>query len=62
LELDYDFLVAATGLRRVWPVVPQTHTREAYLSEVGNHIDAVRTAKEGVVVIGGGKVDWITWR
>ncbi|KAK4938180.1 hypothetical protein LTR10_021339 [Elasticomyces elasticus] len=56
LELDYDFLVAATGLRRVWPVVPQTHTRETYLSEVGNHIDAVRMAKEGVVVIGGGAV------
>ncbi|KAI1622670.1 pyridine nucleotide-disulfide oxidoreductase AMID-like protein [Exophiala viscosa] len=56
LELDYDFLVAATGLRRVWPVVPQTHTRETYLSEAGDHIEAVRRAKEGVVVIGGGAV------
>ncbi|KAK5206370.1 hypothetical protein LTR41_007808 [Exophiala xenobiotica] len=56
LGLQYDFLVAATGLRRVWPVVPQAKSREAYLSEAAEHIEALRKAKDGVVVIGGGAV------
>jgi thioredoxin reductase len=51
---DYDFLVAATGLRRVWPVVPQAQTRESYLEEVRAHIDAIK-ASDGVVVVGGGQ-------
>ncbi|RDW78292.1 FAD protein [Coleophoma crateriformis] len=55
-EERYDYLIAATGLRRAWPVVPQTLTKDEYLIEAGNHIDAVRNAKEGVVVIGGGAV------
>ncbi|PHH65428.1 hypothetical protein CDD81_2532 [Ophiocordyceps australis] len=52
----YDFFVAATGLRRVWPVVPQSLDRKQYLAEVGQHIDAVSKAKHGVVVVGGGAV------
>jgi len=56
LGLEYDFLVAATGLRRVWPVVPQAKSRQAYLSEAAEHIEAVRKARDGVVVIGGGAV------
>ncbi|EXJ79477.1 hypothetical protein A1O1_08741 [Capronia coronata CBS 617.96] len=55
-ELSYDFLVAATGLRRVWPVVPQSFTRESYLVETDSQIRKVRDAQEGVVVIGGGAV------
>lgn len=54
-EEKYDYLVASSGLRRVWPVVPQSLKREEYLTEAGNHIQAVKNAKEGVVVIGGGK-------
>jgi NADH dehydrogenase FAD-containing subunit len=53
-EEQYDYLVAASGLRRVWPSVPQSLTRAHYISEAQGHIDAVRNAKEGVVVIGGG--------
>lgn len=53
-EEKYDYLVASSGLRRVWPVVPQSPKREEYLTEVGNHIQDVKSAKEGVVVIGGG--------
>ena len=53
-EKSYDFLVAATGLRRVWPVVPQSLTKEDYLKETQDHIDQVKNANEGVVVIGGG--------
>lgn len=51
---SYDYLVIATGLRRQWPAVPQSLTRKAYLAETGKHIEEVKAAKEGVVVIGGG--------
>lgn len=55
-ELSYDFLVAATGLRRVWPVVPQATTRQGYLAEAESQIQAVQNAREGVVVVGGGEL------
>ncbi|KAG8163762.1 hypothetical protein KVR01_007059 [Diaporthe batatas] len=55
-DLAYDYLVVATGLRRAWPVVPQSHYRKQYLSEAGAHIAAVSEAREGVVVVGGGAV------
>jgi NADH dehydrogenase FAD-containing subunit len=51
----YDFLVAASGLRRVWPTVPQSLNRTDFLTEVQDHIDSVTAAREGVVVIGGGE-------
>ena len=51
---SYDYLVVGTGLRRVFPVVPQSLDREQYLSEAQVHIRAVGAAKHGVVVIGGG--------
>ncbi|KAF2963397.1 hypothetical protein GQX73_g10177 [Xylaria multiplex] len=53
---SYDFFIAATGLRRVWPVVPQALTREAYLKEVGAHCDKVLNAIAPVLVVGGGAV------
>ncbi|KAH7311721.1 putative pyridine nucleotide-disulfide oxidoreductase AMID-like protein [Stachybotrys elegans] len=52
----YDYFVAATGLRRVWPVVPQSLTRKQYLLEAEEHIHAVANSPEGVVVVGGGAV------
>ncbi|KAI0199732.1 FAD/NAD(P)-binding domain-containing protein [Astrocystis sublimbata] len=55
-EESYDFLVAATGLRRAWPVVPQALTREAYLEEVGAHADRVLNSTAPVLVVGGGAV------
>ncbi|KID72715.1 Oxidoreductase OXR1 [Metarhizium brunneum] len=54
--LGYDYFVAATGLRRAWPVVPQSFGREAYLAEVGEHIRRAGGASRGVVVVGGGAV------
>ncbi|KAK0669186.1 hypothetical protein QBC41DRAFT_392188 [Cercophora samala] len=54
--LSYDFLVAAAGLRRVWPVVPQSLRRKQFLFEAGDHIRAATTARHGVVVVGGGAV------
>ncbi|KZZ94909.1 Pyridine nucleotide-disulfide oxidoreductase, NAD-binding domain protein [Moelleriella libera RCEF 2490] len=53
---EYDYFVAATGLRRAWPVVPQSLTRKQYLIEAGDHIHAVVNAHHGVVVVGGGAV------
>ncbi|KAI1752904.1 FAD/NAD(P)-binding domain-containing protein [Xylaria castorea] len=55
-EESYDFFVAATGLRRTWPVVPQALTREAYLAEVGAHCDRVLNSTAPVLVVGGGAV------
>ncbi|KAM4066920.1 pyridine nucleotide-disulfide oxidoreductase [Hirsutella rhossiliensis] len=52
----YDYFLAATGLRRAWPVVPQSLTRKQYLVEVDEHVHAVTNARHGVVVVGGGAV------
>jgi cation diffusion facilitator CzcD-associated flavoprotein CzcO len=50
----YDYLVVASGLRRTSPVVPQALNRDQFLAEAKSHTKAIRDAKEGVVVIGGG--------
>jgi NADH dehydrogenase FAD-containing subunit len=55
-EQPYDFFIAATGLRRVWPVVPQSLTKAEYLAETADHIKNVIVASHGTVVIGGGAV------
>ncbi|KAB8271533.1 hypothetical protein BDV30DRAFT_250024 [Aspergillus minisclerotigenes] len=52
----YDFFIAGTGLRRVFPTVPQSLKREEFLKEATGHKEAIRNADEGVVVIGGGAV------
>ncbi|KAJ5708694.1 hypothetical protein N7488_008495 [Penicillium malachiteum] len=52
----YDYLIAASGLRRVFPVAPQSLRREEFLEEARKHVENVRTAKEGIVVVGGGAV------
>ncbi|KAF1816808.1 pyridine nucleotide-disulfide oxidoreductase AMID-like protein [Eremomyces bilateralis CBS 781.70] len=53
---DYDYLVAASGLRRVWPTVPQALKKKKWLVEADGHIQSIKEAKERVVVIGGGAV------
>ena len=52
----YDYFVAATGLRRVWPVVPQSLTRKQYLLEAEEQIHSVSNARDGVLIVGGGAV------
>ncbi|KAI4764316.1 FAD/NAD(P)-binding domain-containing protein [Aureobasidium sp. EXF-3400] len=52
----YDYLLVASGLRRTSPVVPQALNRDQFLAEARSHTKAIRNAKEGVVVIGGGAV------
>ncbi|PMD42005.1 FAD/NAD(P)-binding domain-containing protein [Hyaloscypha variabilis F] len=48
----YDFLIAASGLRRVFPVVPQSLTEGEYLEEARVQIERIEEGSEGVVVIG----------
>ncbi|KAG9762922.1 FAD/NAD(P)-binding domain-containing protein, partial [Aureobasidium melanogenum] len=52
----YDYLLVASGLRRTSPVVPQALNRDQFIAEAKTHTKAIRDAKEGVVVIGGGAV------
>ncbi|KAF7125666.1 hypothetical protein CNMCM5793_001905 [Aspergillus hiratsukae] len=55
-EEGYDFFIAGTGLRRTFPTVPQSRTRDAFLAEVRRHTADVVSARQGVVVVGGGAV------
>jgi NADH dehydrogenase FAD-containing subunit len=56
IEEHYDYLVAASGLRRTWPSAPRSLSRKAYLAEATKHISQAKHARSGVVVIGGGAV------
>lgn len=57
---SYDYFVAASGLRRAWPTVPQALNKEDFLKEATTAIEAAEKAREGVVVIGGGMFSsWI---
>ncbi|KKA29548.1 hypothetical protein TD95_001664 [Thielaviopsis punctulata] len=53
---DYDYLVCTSGLRRTFPSVPLSLTREAYLAEAQTQIDRSINAPLGVLVVGGGAV------
>lgn len=52
---QYDYLIASSGLRRVFPTVPQSLRRVEFLQEAQRHQKAVTNAREGVVVVGGGE-------
>lgn len=54
-ELKYDYLIAAAGLRRVFPVVPQSLLRKQYIFEASEHIQAATANRHGVAVVGGGE-------
>lgn len=51
---SYDYLVVGSGLRRVFPTVPQSLRRVEFLQEAKQHTQNVRNAHEGVVIVGGG--------
>jgi NADH dehydrogenase FAD-containing subunit len=57
LTIFYDYMIAASGLRRTWPTVPQALRRKEYLLEMATHIHATERAKDSVIVIGGGEQD-----
>lgn len=56
VDTSYDYFVAATGLKRNYPVVPETTSRTNYITETGDHATSIKNATSGVVVIGGGAV------
>ncbi|EFX03678.1 pyridine nucleotide-disulfide oxidoreductase [Grosmannia clavigera kw1407] len=56
VTFDYDFVVVASGLRRIFPVVPQSLDKDSYLAEITPHVQAVSSAQNGVLVVGGGAV------
>ena len=53
-EVGYDYLIAASGLRRVFPVVPQSLSEKSYLQEAKEQIEKIKSSTEAIVVIGGG--------
>lgn len=55
VEVRYDYLVAASGLRRVWPVVPRARRRKGYLFEVEEYVGGMVGGGRGVVIVGGGE-------
>ncbi|KAF9885570.1 hypothetical protein FE257_012776 [Aspergillus nanangensis] len=55
-QLSYDYLIAASGLKREWPSAPKSLIREEYLAETRESVATIENASEGVVVIGGGAV------
>ena len=55
IPIFYDYLIAASGLRRSWPTVPRALGRNEYLVELASHIHLTENAGNGVIVIGGGK-------
>jgi hypothetical protein len=60
IKIPYDYFVAASGLRRTKPSAPVALTRKEYLEDALEHIRLAEGAKEGVVVIGAGKVYSLT--
>ncbi|KAJ5651104.1 uncharacterized protein N7484_004827 [Penicillium longicatenatum] len=52
----YDYLIAASGLRRIFPVAPRSLRREEFLEEARKHVKNVQNASQGIVVVGGGAV------
>lgn len=60
IKIPYDYFVAASGLRRTKPSAPVALTRKEYLEDALEHIRLAEGAKEGVVVVGAGKVYSLT--
>ena len=56
---QYDYLVAASGLRRMFPTVPQSLRRDEFLEEARRHMECVQNAQDGIVIIGGGMLPLI---
>lgn len=54
--LQYDYLIAATGLQRDWPILPRSFTRQQYILDAKEHIAKLKaTRNHPIVVVGGGK-------
>ena len=56
ITIPYDYFVAASGLRRTKPSAPVALTRKEYLEDALEHIRLAENAKDGILVIGAGRV------
>jgi NADPH-dependent 2,4-dienoyl-CoA reductase/sulfur reductase-like enzyme len=54
-QIGYDYLVAATGLKRTWPIVPREHKKERYLEDAREFIKELENVEGNIVVVGGGE-------
>jgi len=57
----YDYLIAGSGLRRAFPTVPQSLRRDEFLKEAREHKSDVKNARDGVVVVGGGMLAFLSF-
>lgn len=55
-SVEYDYLVVATGSRRVWPIVPKALNKAAYIQDAKEHIESIENADGDIVIVGGGKL------
>ncbi|KAK5080228.1 hypothetical protein LTR05_008741 [Lithohypha guttulata] len=55
-DLDYDYLVIATGLRRMWPVVLLAMEKKQYEKDSQQFIKKIENCRNGVIVVGGGAI------
>lgn len=53
-EVEYDYLVVATGMRRAFPIVPKALGKEEYLQDAIGNIEEL-TSSEKIVIVGGGR-------
>jgi hypothetical protein len=54
-EIEYEYLVVATGLQRPWPVVPVANTKVQYMKDAARQIKMLEEVKGGILIVGGGK-------
>lgn len=53
--LQYDYLIAATGLQRDWPILPKSQTKQQYIQDAKSHIMKIKGSRDyPIVVVGGG--------
>ncbi|KAI9732775.1 MAG: hypothetical protein M1834_003713 [Cirrosporium novae-zelandiae] len=56
VKVHYDYLVAATGLRRQWPIAPQAKDKDSYMKDAIRQIEKLERVEGNIVVVGGGAV------
>ena len=54
-EVAYDYLVAATGLKREWPVVPRELNKDGYIHDATRFVKGLEDVEGSIVVVGGGE-------
>lgn len=54
-EIHYDYLIAATGLNRPWPIVPFHCTKHTYLKDIEEQRTDLEQVKGAIVIVGGGR-------